>query len=426
MIFLYYIVGTLTFSKPNNNTTDVRSRISAPFSRLLACKLLTPRNSMLLSSVASLSIVAQTRAAGQSSQLRHARRGLLDLPNLQIVSHQPPTMTAANGAAFAKLRRVEAGGAAPARMSNGACLVRRFVAASVEASILFAVVRGANEIPLSMSKLLSMVGIAPDPTIMGVPAVQWLAWFAVLMPPNLVKYLCWKSDVDKRPPGWYTGLRPGWGPPAWSLPLLKFGVSKPAQLLAMTAIWSQGAASDPPSPDVPTSSKPWGAVALIMAHSSLADAWRTVFFSDRRLGLAAFFAFSSQLCLLATVPAIVAIDMRAAMLILPTILISCWLAAMNLAVCMPRRIPPRAPSETTAPLPSQVSSLENDGAGEAQAAPDASPVSEAGPMPPSEPDEVPSEIDSVGATVEARADDATPEVEGADEGSDGNTDAVET
>lgn len=245
------------------------------------------------------------------------------------------------------LLRVSDGGAA--RVSNGVVLARRFAGASVQTGILFTFVRVVNELPLSASALLSKIGILPEPEIMGVPSMQWLAFCLVIMPPNLVKrLLSRKSDVDKRPPGWYTEMRPGWSPPVWSFPLLKFGVAKPTMLLALAALWQQASKR---SFSVLGAGKPWMAAALTIAHSSFADAWREVFFEDRRLGLAALFAFLSLGALLAAVSAFVGVDVRITAYLVPSVVIALWSTAMNLAVCMPRRPPPRPAPSPTPPVP---------------------------------------------------------------------------
>ena len=213
--------------------------------------------------------------------------------------------------------------------SNGAVLLRGFGTAFFDTALLLAIVSGMNKLPIGISILLSDIASIPEPKILGIQTAQFLAWICVTLPPNLFKYILrerFSGKTEILAPDFYDSIRPRWSPPAaWIWHGLRFCVAKPSQLFVIVSFWASIG-------DFP---KPWTSITYFLAHAAFADAWNDVFFNDRRLGVGAIFSVISLGTLLTFFFRIAIVNVKVALLLLPSCVIYGWAFAMNLAVCVP-------------------------------------------------------------------------------------------
>ena len=218
--------------------------------------------------------------------------------------------------------------------SNGAVLLRGFSTAFFDTALLLAIVSGMNKLPIGISILLSDIASIPEPKILGIQTAQFLAWICVTLLPNIFKYILRERSNGKTKilaPQFYESIRPRWSPPAaWIWHGLRFCVAKPSQLFTIVSFWAS----------IGDSPKPWTSITYFLAHSAFADAWNDVFFNDRRLGVGAIFSIISLGTLLTFFFRVAIVNIKAALLLLPSCVIYGWAFAMNLAVCVPGKTSP--------------------------------------------------------------------------------------
>ena len=173
--------------------------------------------------------------------------------------------------------------------------------AVVETAVLLGVIKGAREVPPSVSALLVKLNVLPSEAIRGLTAVEWASWFVIIYGSSLFgavadgglrvasRQILMPTMVAGEA-GWYASLDwPNWEPPGWVFPVMWLLVSKPTQLLAVTKI--MGALEDGDEP-------PWVPLAAYCSHLALGDAWNKVFFGMQQVKTGAFVItlFYAMLC----------------------------------------------------------------------------------------------------------------------------------
>ncbi|KAJ1451112.1 TspO/MBR family-domain-containing protein [Pelagophyceae sp. CCMP2097] len=211
------------------------------------------------------------------------------------------------------------------------------VGVGIETILLCAAIEASRLAPDSVSRLVVRAKILPTKNVLGLPALQVVAWFFVIFASSVVGSLGDRGISSaqlanpNQPPDmeWYKSLnRPSWEPPGIVFPIMWLLISKPTQLLAVARISAAG-------PN-------WPALALYCAHLSLGDAWNRVFFGEKRIRLSTLVISTFYTALLATAGVFAKIDVKAGLLMLPT---CAWVAvasALNFAV---RRLNPNRDDE---------------------------------------------------------------------------------
>ena len=88
------------------------------------------------------------------------------------------------GAAARAVPSTLRGGAEPD--SDATVLAKAAAGAAVETAALLAVLKGAAALPASASGALVVLNVLKRATVRGVPAAEWLAWFAVIFAPSAI------------------------------------------------------------------------------------------------------------------------------------------------------------------------------------------------------------------------------------------------
>ncbi|KAJ8598899.1 hypothetical protein CTAYLR_010760 [Chrysophaeum taylorii] len=127
--------------------------------------------------------------------------------------------------------------------------------------------------------------------------------------------------IPTKPPdqAWYNTLpKPAWTPPGWVFPIMWLIVSKPAQVIAVARLHS-GLMTRP-------------ARLAYAAHLALGDTWNRVFFSEKKIGLAAVVIYLYVAVLALAAILFKPLDEPAALLLLPTLAWVLVASTLNLRI----------------------------------------------------------------------------------------------